>query len=423
MSDSINQKSTNLGASKLVSGMTSTNSTQEFDKMLLKKSINVNLTEFYLKKTALDAVDKFFWYLPKSRQALQICIELAINSGIQIQDVKDSDSLATALEPLQNSINGDILDFFSDIIRLLKTKGNCVLILRKSDDGYFWEIVEPHRYSLIGGSENTINAKYNIVAVKVKNKNNVETFDLKKDKNIIIIKNNPSNIFGIPPLLFNEPVHNTVVAEIERQFYVANSGAYGKNIIGPKKDSNIDAENLLKDINSTLQDASKGVFVTNQEIEISKVDAVQGDPKFWENYINNFTSVTAGAFGVSPSYLINTNNINRSTKEQEYKEMIQYTINPLNNKLNKILHRMLNVMIAFGIKIENKVGLYFFERPKQFLDVKIKNSDYLTLEKEGVIKTNELRSLLGLSPMTEEELANRENNRFRVNNKVSDKTS
>jgi hypothetical protein len=101
--------------------------------------------------------------------------------------------------------------------------------------------------------------------------------------------------------------------------------------------------------------------------------------------------------------------INRATKAMDYKEMIQDSIQPLNNRLTKLVQTMFEKWLFFVGKTANFD--ITVDNPKHELDLHIELSDLILLENNGVITTNELRHKLGYEDYDDAQLAIRDEKR------------
>jgi hypothetical protein len=387
------------------------NSNTEFDKFFDSKTAD-NQTVWSIKKKILDTTDIFYFNLPRIKDALALKAQLTLNDGIVFEEEKDeTPTNQKLLEEFQDSFpHSKSLEFLTDLIRIRETKGNVLIIY--SIKSQRWEIIEPHRFKVITNSANSLNAKYNIIGFKVKNYGKEETFLLKENPNIIFWRSSPSSVFGVPPLMIGEQTSLAICAEIKRQYLISNSGAFSKKVLMLKENQNLSEEDSLRlanDLNITLQDPTKAVTVTNYSFDTAELKQIDSNSTFWTDISDGYIHHTASLTGIGASMLVSPKTINRATKEQEYKEMIQYSIQPLNREVTKLVQRMFeiwstltNQALNFQITIQN---------PRSALDVAVSTSELLNLEKEKIITTNELRRMLGLEEYSDEQLLERDKNR------------
>jgi hypothetical protein len=389
-------------------------SSTEFDKLFTKRT-KKDYTYWKLKKKdVLDQCDRFYFQLPKLPEAISKTLNLAINNGITFENQDDKQKKAQDLEKFEDSLPVNQQEFLYDIGRYLLTKGNILVRLgkNKTTDQIQWGVVEPHRFEVMTLSDESASAKYSIVGFSIKEKKNQPPVEylIKDTPNLIYLRSAIRSVLGVPPIILNQMVSNTIIGAIQRQYMIENGGAFSKDVFYPKplgdKPNNMPdstAKQLTKDINSILQDPTKATFVTNKALEKVTINTVSGNPQFWNDYATKFITHSASLAGLAPSFLLPPGEINRSTKEQEYKEMVQYTIKPLNLLFSRLVKQMFAIWKVYA-KSNIELNLTV-ENPKAALDMDYRLLEMIELVQLNLVKPNELRSQLGLEDLTEEDIA------------------
>ncbi len=393
----------------------SNNTGFEFSKFMNCKRIDdSNYLWTLKKKEVLDEIERYYILLPKVDDALKKKSNLSINSGIKIKDEnEDNPSNQKLLEEFFDSFpNANPDEFLQDVVRIDSTKSTQAIILIENPITKIkqWTIVEPNRLGLISPSKNSINAKHSLKTVRVFTEKNTWTdFDLNNDKSIILFRRSPASIFAVPKFMFAQAVSKSIIAEIYKHYLNSRNGGFDKTVVTPKENEQLDVSNTKSAFEDVINSPDQNVIITNKKLDLQVLKALQSDPSFWTNLTEKYASHIASLTEVGVSYLMPPATINRVTKEMDYKEMIQDSIQPLNNRLTKLVNNMFKKWLFFNKKSANFA--LTVENPKHKLDIELSVSDLIDLENSGVITTNELRKELGLEEFDDEQLAIRDEKR------------
>jgi hypothetical protein len=390
----------------------STNNSVEFDKLFNRRKKD----DYYfwsLKENEVNKpVDRYYHQLPKMQEAISKVLNLSINDGAVFKNADDKNTKEDQLQQFFDSFPVNQQEFYYDIGRQIFLRGNCLVILRgdKKIGDFRWDIIESRRFDIVTSSSNEVSAKYNILGYNLKRKGQEDLLMLKKDyPNVIYLRSPIRSVLGIPPLILNQMVSNTVIAAIQKQYMIENAGAFSKDILfpaslgdKPNKMSGVEAQQLTDNINATLQDPSKATLITTKQLDKITVEMISGNPQFWNDYATKFVTHTASLAGLAPSFLLPPGEINRATKEQEYKEMIQYTIKPLNLMFSRLVQEMYRIWEVYT-NTDFKLDVTC-QNPKSALDMDYRLLEMIELVKIKLVQPNELRSQLGLEDYSEDQI-------------------
>ena len=107
--------------------------------------------------------------------------------------------------------------------------------------------------------------------------------------------------------------------------------------------------------------------------------------------------------GVAPYSLLPPKSVNRNTTEEQYKEMIQNTIQPLNNFLSEKIQKLYEIWCKkLGTTPILELTL---DNPKPELSIQKSVADILKAAQLGLIDIDEARNELGLNPASDEQKA------------------
>ncbi len=403
------------------------NNSFEFSQFFTKKKLPGGKVGYRVKKEALKQTDILYFSLPKCGKAIDIISKTSVNKGIEIlkgTGAKEQASEADLklIEDFSKTLLPSPIEFLEDVVRMKRTKGNLLVVLSETKKGskvFLWAIIEPERFSVVSNNENEILSKYDIDSYLLHKKQDTQELD----KNYtLFVRSSPASILGVPPLLFNHLYSKTIVADVKKNFQIQENGAFKKSLATAKK---IEFKNgivtyrqltpkeldkVSTDIATCQSDPNKSILLSDTEVNTTELPTIEADPAFTERYDKSYVLHTASVTGVAPYRLLPPESINRATAQQQYSEMIEDTIQPLNNSLSILIQKMFDVWCLTTSKDISKIKLTI-QNPKPMLDIDVTAKDLGDMEKNKQIKTNELRERISLEPYNEDEQQAREDYR------------
>jgi hypothetical protein len=403
------------------------NNSFEFSQFFTKKKLPGGKVGYRVKKEALKQTDILYFSLPKCGKAIDIISKTSVNKGIEIlKGTGDKEQASEAdlkmVEDFSKTLLPSPIEFLEDVVRMKRTKGNLLLVLsetKKGSKAYLWAIIEPERFSVVSNSENEVLSKYDIDSYLLHKKEGVQDLD----KNYtLFVRSSPASILGVPPLLFNHLYSKTIVADVKKNFQIQENGAFKKSLANAKKIeikngqvqyrsiTNKELAKISADILMCQSDPNKSIQITDVEVNLTELPTIEADPAFTERYDKSYVLHTASVTGVAPYRLLPPESINRATAQQQYSEMIEDTIQPLNNSLSILIQKMFDIWFSTTTKNDSKIKLTI-QNPKPMLDIDVTAKDLGDMEKNKQIKTNELRDRISLEPYNEDDQKAREDYR------------
>lgn len=392
---------------------------QEFGAFFQRSRAGNGNWVWKLKKSVITDCDRFFINLPNYAQSLDQFIKLVVNHGILIKEKNGRASRdgnnSDFNEFLGTMPEGD-KSFLWELIRIYKTKGNALLNLVQQEDGsLIWDIYTPDRFAIETKAQDEKTAKNTIANVYYLPQQGKPTL-IEEIQNLILVKANPSGILGVPPIIFNSYFSNAIISDVKKFAQAKQNGAYKKQFLSPlkvevassgqktyrklsaSKDNNELAQ-LREDVNRALSDAYNSIQITDVEFTASEISPMEADRDFIELYPEAYAMHVAKLTGLAP-YMVMAKEPNRSVTEQQYKEMIQMQIQPLNNYFTNIIKKMYQVWCqATGKTTSLDLTL---ENPKASLDMVIDGPTLYKLLSIGAVDLDEIRNMIGLENATDE---------------------
>ncbi len=397
-------------------GNTSSFNDEEFG-LFFKVNKKGDFYRWELKKTVIQDCNRLYFLLPNYPQSLDKFIKLVVGNGIMLRDkngqLSKDNKNPDFVEFLSTFREGDI-SYLWEMMRLIMYKGNFfdnLVTLDEATNRLAWDLYPPERIMIETKSPNPMTAK-NTVENYYYLPRKGKPILIEKPENLISCKANPSGVFGVPPILFNVNFSNAIIADIKKFAQAKNTGAFKKQLQSPlkvevsgdglkkyRKLSSDELEQLSSDINQSLNDATQSVHVIDVELTPSEIAPVEPDTDFillmGDTYARHISALTK----IAP-YMVVNKEPNRSVTEQQYKEMIQMQVQPMNNWLTNIIQKKYEIWCQAAGKTPNlKLSL---PNPKAFLDASLDGISLLKAASMGLITQDEFRFFAGLEPATDD---------------------
>jgi hypothetical protein len=371
----------------------------DYHKLFWSKKINKNeLTGSKVKNKELyvwdieqkykNMVDKIYLNLPFYAKSIEIGSKIALGQGISpIDKSKNNDPVYTEfLESFSSNM-------FYDCYKEYKTTGNFAISLVKSEDNKTSRFVMFNLNKIVFVTSNNDNdlAEYGLVGVAVKSNKGYVMLD---EKNTIVVRSSPTTVLGLPPSLLQHQLSINILNDIK-----ANEKK------GFKKDlvtfSNMDGSEVetseIKDLGTKLKtlvaEIDTPVLTTNKQVAIQRLDPYSENVKFSDNMNNLYILHATKLAGIAAYMIMSPKNINRSTAEQQYKEMLEYDIKPINMMFTTILNRMYQIWCKASDKV-SELQLTI-PNPKANIDMYVAAQDIIKLFEMQVLTREEVRASLG----------------------------
>lgn len=417
---------TRLGTNWIDSSSGDFNSSDfEFSQYFQSKKIKFGEKDLYLwriKKKTLKEVDAIFFNLPGYKKAISNIAQLVIGKGILAENEK-TEAVENQLKKFLGTFPGGQLHFLWETCRLVLTKGNCLTsLLDFSEDDknpdYNFVNINPENFGVLNPSNKPIGRyianKFVYIYGDVPK---IDESNLLDSNSTIHLKSTLSGILGVPPTIINATFSNAVLKDILSWLQTKSRGGLKKNMINfSTTDSNGGTKYLSttskdpetvkattqikKDLEKSLVDPKTNTVIVGSDFKIGELSPAENSQDF-KTFVNEvYPLYTANLAGVAPYSLLPPKSVNRSTTEEQYKEMIQNTIQPLNNYISEKIQKLYEIWCE---KSGNKAILKLtLDNPKPELSIQKSVADILEAFKLGVIDIDEARAEIGLNPASEE---------------------
>ncbi len=397
--------------------LNSNDSTFEFSQFFTKRKKG-NLTSYRVKTSALQESDILYMNLPHAVKAVRILSQLAVNKGIQIiGEGSISESDKKIVKEFEEALLPTPLEFLQDVARMKLTKGNLLCHLTvATNKKMIFVIIEPERFSVLSSSDNTVIAKYDLQGFVLHNKNKQTILP---SDTTILVRSSPGSILGVPPLLSAHLYSKSIMSDIKKNFQIHRAGAFEKSlasILKPEENADgtiryrvlTDEEMALasEQIRICQEDPEKAIQLLNSELKLVSLPVIKADPEFTTRYEGSYSLHTASVTGISPYMILPPDAVNRSTAQQQYSDMIEGTVQPLNNSLSALVQKMFE-MWCVQKKINTNIKLTV-HNPKATLNIDTDAGTLVTMEINREITTNELRERTGFEPYSDKQIEERD---------------
>lgn len=398
----------------------------EFSLYFDSKKVIINEKEKYLwkvKKNILKQVDNIFFNLPGYQKAISNICQLTIGKGILAKN-KKTDEIEKKLAEFISIFLGGQFYFLWETCRLILTKGNCLISLidfneDENNPNYNFVNINPENFGVLNPSKNAI-GKYiaNEFVYLFGNTVTPDKTNLLDSGSTIHLKSKLSGILGVPPAIINSSFSNAVLKDILSFQQTKARGGFKKQIINfsskdslgnevylnpnsSDKDEKIAMSEIKKDINNAISNPNTHSVIVGRDFKIGEIIPAENNEDF-KTFINEiYPLYIANLAGAAPYSLLPPKSVNRSTTEQQYAEMIQNTIQPLNNYLSEKIQKLYEIWCE---KTGNSVILQLtLDNPKPELSIQKNVADILKAAQLGLIDINEARNELGLNPASDEQ--------------------
>ena len=400
----------------------------EFSQYFESKKVTLDdKKEVYLwkiKKKVLKEVDAIFFNLPGYQKAIFNICQLTIGKGVLAINEETTETKKELADFLA-SFPGGQLQFFWETCRLILTKGNCLIYLTDFGDeetsDYKFVNINPENFGVLNPSNKPI-GKYlaNEFVYIFGNTVKFNADNLLDNKLTLHLKSKLSGILGVPPTIINSSFSNAILKDILSFQQTKSRGGFKKQVINFFKKDNQGNEIYLspnssdntekvamaeikKDINNAISNPNTHSVVVGQDFKIGELLPAENNQDF-KIFINEiYPLYIANLAGVAPYSLLPPKSVNRNTTEEQYKEMIQNTIQPLNNFLSEKIQKLYEIWCKkLGTTPILELTL---DNPKPELSIQKSVADILKAAQLGLIDIDEARNELGLNPASDEQKA------------------
>jgi len=413
----------------------------EFSQYFQSKKIKIgekNLFLWRIKKKTLEEVDAIFFNLPGYKKAISNIAQLVIGKGILAENEK-TEAVENQLKEFLATFPGGQLYFLWETCRLVLTKGNCLVsLLDFSEDDknpdYNFVNINPENFGVLNPSNKPI-GRYianKFVYIYGGDVTKIDESNLLDSNSTIHLKSTLSGILGVPPTIINATFSNAVLKDILSWLQTKSRGGLKKNMVNFSTTDSNGGTNYLsttskdpetvkatiqikKDLEKSLVDSKTNTVIVGSDFKIGELSPAENSQDF-KTFINEvYPLYTANLAGVAPYSLLPPKSVNRSTTEEQYKEMIQNTIQPLNNYLSEKIQKLYEIWCEkSGKDVMLKLTL---DNPKPELSIQKSVADILKAVELGIIDIDEARAELGLNPASKEQKTKWENRKTETNKK------
>lgn len=398
----------------------------EFSKFFESKKIkNFDNSDAYLWRVSnhtLKMVDTIFFDLPGLKSSIAKISKIVIGKGIINKNIdKETEIEKKQKELFLKSFPGGHLRFLWETYRLIETKGNCLISLvdfsdkkdteKENIEDFNWINIGPENFGISVQTDKPL-AKYlqgDFIYFSSKKALNVQNHQKLNSENTIHLKSELSSVLGVPPIIINGTFSNAILSDINSFNQTKKRGGTKKQLMtlytetesGIRKyvDEN-DRKQFQNDMNKAIASSKTHTAVSNVEAKIQEIVPAESNEDFQDLMESVYPMFIANLVGIAPYSLLPPKSINRATAEEQYKEMIQQTVQPMNNLLSEKVQEMYQIWCkATGEEATMELTL---DNPKPQLTLQKNLLDLIKAANSGIITIDEVRSEMGLNPASEE---------------------